>query len=423
MTRIVISSGHGKHVRGAVGYLDEVNEARRIVDRVASLMPRQVEAMFHDDVSTTQSENLRRIVDFHNSKTRDLDISVHFNAHQTTSKPMGCEVLYVSQAGLKHAQVVVAEICAASRLINRGAEKRTDLYFLNNTKKPAILIEVCFVDSKADADIYDAKFNEICQAIVVAVSKEWVPNEPSPTPMEDEAIMRIATRSQIADYNWKDRGVAPVGYVKGFALSWAQVVRKYLAGDAAVVSEMAKPDTHNPNTDALSWYADEFERLKMSNANPGLNTLRHLFVLLMGLGMRESSGKHCEGRDTSATNRSADTTEAGLFQTSYNAHSCSPAFDLIMRDYASGKYDGYLDVFAEGVRCDSSSWANYGDAGSRGFQFQLMCKRKPAFAVESAAIVLRNLRQHYGPINRREAELRRETDFMLTEVQKLVSKR
>ena len=46
--------------------------------------------------------------------------------------------------------------------------------------------------------------------------------------------------------------------------------------------------------------------------------LRRLFVLLMGLGMRESSGQYCEGRDRSAHNTSADTAEAGLFQVSFD---------------------------------------------------------------------------------------------------------
>ena len=32
---IVISSGHGKHIRGASCYIDEVDEARRVVEAVA----------------------------------------------------------------------------------------------------------------------------------------------------------------------------------------------------------------------------------------------------------------------------------------------------------------------------------------------------------------------------------------------------
>lgn len=166
MTSFVVSSGHGKYVRGAAGspvppYLDEVNEARRVVDRMSDLMEGAGHnvKVFHDDVSTTQNENLNRIVNYHNAQTRDLDISVHFNAYSTTSKPMGTECLYVTQQEIASR---VSACIAASGFINRGAKKRTDLFFLNKTEMPAILIEVCFVDSKADADLYNAKFDKIC---------------------------------------------------------------------------------------------------------------------------------------------------------------------------------------------------------------------------------------------------------------------
>jgi N-acetylmuramoyl-L-alanine amidase len=94
---IVLSSGHGLKIRGASGYLDEVDEARKVVDAVADLLSKHsidVQS-FHDDSSTTQNENLETIVDFNNSQARDLDVSVHFNAYTETSKPMGTEVLYL----------------------------------------------------------------------------------------------------------------------------------------------------------------------------------------------------------------------------------------------------------------------------------------------------------------------------------------
>ena len=168
--RVIISSGHGKHVRGAKGYLDEAEEARRVVERVAQLLrAAEVEVnVFHDDVSKTQSANLKRIVAFHNSQQRDLDISVHFNAHKKTAVPMGTEVLYVLQQAL--AAKVSKAIADAGRFINRGAKKRTNLAFLNRTKKPAILIEICFVDSQADANAYRKHFDEICRAIAAAIA-------------------------------------------------------------------------------------------------------------------------------------------------------------------------------------------------------------------------------------------------------------
>jgi N-acetylmuramoyl-L-alanine amidase len=172
MKSVVISSGHGKIVRGASGILDEVDEARRVVEAVAErLHARGVEvATFHDDVSTTQGENLERIVAFHNSKNRQLDISVHFNAYVETTKPMGAECLYLSQGPL--AGQMAAAMASAGEFINRGPKKRTDLYFLNNTDMPAILLEVCFVDSQEDADLYDENFEAICGAVAATLHPE-----------------------------------------------------------------------------------------------------------------------------------------------------------------------------------------------------------------------------------------------------------
>jgi N-acetylmuramoyl-L-alanine amidase len=162
--RIVISSGHGKHVQGAVGILNEVEEARRVVEAVADeLRAMDVDVKtFHDDKSKSQNENLNTIVDYHNAQNRDLDVSIHFNAYVETTSPMGTECLYVTQATLAGH---VAGAIAAAGFVNRGAKKRTDLFFLNQTQMPSILIEVCFVDSSADAELYRARFSEIATAI------------------------------------------------------------------------------------------------------------------------------------------------------------------------------------------------------------------------------------------------------------------
>ncbi|MBO0717858.1 MAG: N-acetylmuramoyl-L-alanine amidase [Rhizobiales bacterium] len=174
---ICISSGHGRWVRGASGYLDEVHEARKVVEHVAEcLRQRGVDVMtFHDDTSSSQDQNLKTIVDWHNSQVRDLDVSVHFNAYQTTEAPMGTEVFYLTQADL------AARVCNAIAdlgFIFRGPKLRDDLYFLNNTDEPAILIEVCFVDSLADSRLYQATFGLVCLAIAQALepsSKRTMP--------------------------------------------------------------------------------------------------------------------------------------------------------------------------------------------------------------------------------------------------------
>lgn len=166
--RIAISSAHGLKIRGAKGYLDEVNESRRVVtDVVKYLKAAGVTVMrFDDDKSTTQSANLRAIVSWHNAQKRELDVSIHFNAFKTQTKAVGTECLYLTQAKL--AMHVAAGICYASGLIDRGAKKRTNLAFLKTTK-PAILVEVCFVDSKADSELFKKHHDAIAKAIANAI--------------------------------------------------------------------------------------------------------------------------------------------------------------------------------------------------------------------------------------------------------------
>ena len=202
---IVISSGHGKHVRGASGYLDEVDEARKVVEQVAEYL-RGLGldvGTFHDDTSTSQSENLEAIVDHHNDQARDLDVSVHFNAYVSTSNPMGTEVLYITAADTA-AHVVNA--IANVGLINRGAKKRTDLYFLNNTDEQAILIEVCFVDSSADAELYRLRFDAICRMIARAIATSmddwdiWLPPVRGTIP-ENQCDIIASVFGGESDYN------------------------------------------------------------------------------------------------------------------------------------------------------------------------------------------------------------------------------
>jgi N-acetylmuramoyl-L-alanine amidase len=203
---VIISSGHGKIVRGAAGILDEVDEARRVVERVAeNLRDRGAQvSVFHDNISTSQSENLERIVDYHNSQNRQLDISVHFNAYVETTKPMGTEVLYFSQSVL--ANHMSAAIAGAGQFINRGPKKRTDLYFLNNTDMPAILIEVCFVDSQVDAELYGENFDAICAAIAAQL-KDKEGEEPAPEPPSSTLLLLSGKVSNFGGP--KDTGVAP----------------------------------------------------------------------------------------------------------------------------------------------------------------------------------------------------------------------
>jgi hypothetical protein len=91
---------------------------------------------------------------------------------------MGCEVLYLTQVDLAKK---LSDAISQVGFINRGAKKRTDLFFLNQTSAPSVLLEICFVDSEEDCSIYSDMFEQIAINLAYALTGgEIEPSEPEP---------------------------------------------------------------------------------------------------------------------------------------------------------------------------------------------------------------------------------------------------
>src|SRR5260370_39001933 len=122
-----------------------------------------------------------------------------------------------------------------------------------------------------------------------------------------------------------------------------------------------------------------------------------------------------------AANTSSETAEAGLFQQSHNSFSASPELAKLMAAYQANPPWGLQSIFREGVRGGLSP----DEGAGLGAAFQSLCKISPAFAVEAAAVGLRVIggkapHGHWGPISRKEAEIRPEADALLVQVQQMV---
>jgi uncharacterized protein (TIGR02594 family) len=231
-----------------------------------------------------------------------------------------------------------------------------------------------------------------------------------------EAIMAAADDSSLMKHVWQDRGRAPEGYIKGMALAFGVAVAELNAGNAAAI-EAAKAQSPDAETDALAWYSTQFDAAGMDNSQDGVVTLRHLFVLLIGLGMRESSGLYYCGRDTTAANVTAETAESGLFQTSWNIKSASPHIGDLFAAYWADP-NGWLPVFSEELNPTAAGLQNFGSG--EGAAYQWLAKYSPTFAALVTALGLRKRRKHWGPISRKECELATDANELLLKVQKLV---
>lgn len=234
--------------------------------------------------------------------------------------------------------------------------------------------------------------------------------------LEREIEKDVAAHKAVQAISWKDRGKPPPGYYAGMAKTFALAVLRYNDKDSAARIMAAKAGT-DADKDALTFYAPEFAKHDMDNDKDGLDTLRHLFVMMIGLGMRESSGNPWEGRDLTATNVESDTCEGGLFQTSWNISACADEIQILLEEYADDP-NGFHPSFGEGVEPSTSNLDLYGSGD--GALYQWLAKQAPAFATLVTGVGMRRARAHWGPIGRREVEIKPEIDDMLYDVQDLI---
>jgi hypothetical protein len=259
-------------------------------------------------------------------------------------------------------------------------------------------------------------------APIVAVTPALTPTFPTPpTGAYKVQVEELTIGSACSNYSWKNRGRAPAGYIKGMALSFARSLCRLKANEKTVsplIAIMSGADSSNASKDALTYYQNNFVNLPIQIDFTGDEPLRAVYVLGIGLGMRESSGVYCEGWDKSAgINRPSSGGEAGLFQSSYDSMGASAELSKLYSEYKTTSNSRcFLEVFKEGVSCNSSSILGTGP----GADYQAYNKACPAFATEYAMVMLRILRGHYGPINRREAEVIPACNQLLKNVQDLI---
>ncbi|WP_242214875.1 N-acetylmuramoyl-L-alanine amidase [Bacillus cereus group sp. BfR-BA-01383] len=167
MARYSLHGGHNSIVQGAnYGNRKEHIMDRQVKDAVVTKLRELGHTVYDDtdEVGTTQAQNLSNIVAKTNSHDVDLVISFHLNSYDTNAN--GVEVLYYDQQALS--AKIASQLSTDVGWSNRGAKERKDLYVLANTKAPAILIELGFIDNESDM----AKWNvdKISNSIVYALT-------------------------------------------------------------------------------------------------------------------------------------------------------------------------------------------------------------------------------------------------------------
>ena len=205
---IGIDKGHStwdKSPCGAVGLLNESKENRQVGDKVIQ----KLRALGHTVIdcscnsASSVNEQLAAIVNKANAQKLDLFLSLHLNAGGGT----GAEIYTTNTSGAKEeAKRLIETYCKRTEFRNRG-HKFSELYVLRHTNAPAMLLEMCFVDTESDFKKWnnlgvETIANVIIEGITGQVQSENKPVESEPK-IEEESKLLKECKKNVLNYGAK----------------------------------------------------------------------------------------------------------------------------------------------------------------------------------------------------------------------------
>lgn len=184
MVKINIHAGHNpsKSIAcGAVGFLNESDEARKVVKRLIYLFKRYNIQVFDCTCNngTSQSDVLNKIKKKELLNTVDYNISVHFNSGRNDKKGdknVGGSEIWVNNKSNQNIRTlsnnILNELYNVNGNKNRGLKATESLYILNALPRNSLLIECCFVDDLDDFKVYNYK--RFANAIFIGIIKSLI---------------------------------------------------------------------------------------------------------------------------------------------------------------------------------------------------------------------------------------------------------
>lgn len=169
MARICIDPGHGGSDPGAVYKGRKESEDNLALAKEVAKELRRHGVTVDETRSSDETVSLRDRSNFENKGSYDYFISFHRNAFKPEAA-QGVETYTYLNASAK-AKGLAAKIQAALVTVgftNRGV-KEANFHVLRETKAPAVLVEIGFIDNSKDNQLFDTKRDEIVKALSKAI--------------------------------------------------------------------------------------------------------------------------------------------------------------------------------------------------------------------------------------------------------------
>ena len=172
--KVIIDAGHGGQEPGAVYEgRQEKEDALRLAFDVGNALERRGISVSYTRVSDVYDSPYEKAA-MANASDADIFLSIHRNAMPVPGTASGVENLVYEDSGTAGALGRnIGEALAEAGWTDLGVKERPGLVVLRNTKIPAVLVEVGFINNEKDNEFLDANMAATADAIADGVLKTF----------------------------------------------------------------------------------------------------------------------------------------------------------------------------------------------------------------------------------------------------------
>ena len=167
---IMLDAGHGGRDPGAVyNGRQEKDDTLRLVMEIGEILQNNGIDVQYTRTTDIYESPYQKAMEANEAEV-DYFISIHRNSFPRPNEVNGVESLVYNKQGIKYelAQNINAQLETVG-FVNLGVQARPNLVVLRRTQMPAVLVEVGFINSDVDNQLFDDNFNDIALAIAEGI--------------------------------------------------------------------------------------------------------------------------------------------------------------------------------------------------------------------------------------------------------------
>lgn len=163
---IMLDAGHGGTDPGAVyNGRKEADDALKLTLAIGEILQNHGFDVEYTRTTDVYESPYQKAMEA-NEAGVDYFVSIHRNSYPTDNEVSGVESLVYDLSGIKYELAKnINEQLESVGFVNLGVHARPNLVVLKRTKMPVVLVEVGFINSDTDNQLFDNSFDDIANAI------------------------------------------------------------------------------------------------------------------------------------------------------------------------------------------------------------------------------------------------------------------